>query len=85
MPSEEIAKYDIGIATAGPGQLAIKTILPGEIAINTNKMAHIVPRVPGIVREVKVKLGDLVQNGDILAVIDSRDLADARAAYLASM
>jgi cobalt-zinc-cadmium efflux system membrane fusion protein len=85
MPSEEIAKYDIGVATAGPGQLAIKTILPGEIAINTNKMAHIVPRVPGMVREVKVKLGDLVRKGDVLAVIDSRDLADARAAYLASM
>ncbi len=85
MPSEEIAKYDIGVATAGPGQLAIKTILPGEIAINTDKMVHIVPRVPGMVREVKVKLGDLVRKGDILAVIDSRDLADARAAYLASM
>ncbi|MFC2157464.1 efflux RND transporter periplasmic adaptor subunit [Acidobacteriota bacterium] len=85
MPPEEITKYDIGVATAGPGQLAIKTILPGEIAVNTNKMAHIVPRVPGMVREVKVKLGDLVRKGAILAVIDSRDLADARAAYLASL
>jgi cobalt-zinc-cadmium efflux system membrane fusion protein len=85
MPSEEITKYDIGVTTAGPGQLAIKTILPGEIAINTDKMVHIVPRVPGMVREVKVKLGDLVHKGDVLAVIDSRDLADARAAYLASL
>jgi len=85
MPSEEIAKYDIGVAAAGPGQLAIKTILPGEIAINTNKMAHIVPRVPGIVREVKANLGDLVRKGNVMAVINSRDLADARAAYLASM
>jgi cobalt-zinc-cadmium efflux system membrane fusion protein len=85
MPSDEIAKYDIGVATAGPGQLAIKTVLPGEIAINTNKMAHIVPRVPGIVREVKANLGDLVRKGNVMAVIDSRDLADARADYLASM
>jgi len=85
IPSEEIAKYDIGVATAGPGQLAIKTVLPGEIAINTNKMAHIVPRVPGIVREVKANLGDLVRKGNVMAVIDSRDLADARADYLASM
>lgn len=85
MPPEEIARYAIDTAVAGPGQLAIKTNFPGEIAINTNMMALIVPRVPGIVREVKVKLGDLVNKGDILAVIDSRDLADARAAYLASM
>ncbi len=85
MPAEEIAEYDIRVAAARAGQLEIKTILPGEIAINTNKMAHIVPRVPGIVREVKSDLGDLVRKGEIMAVIDSRDLADARAAYLASM
>jgi cobalt-zinc-cadmium efflux system membrane fusion protein len=84
-PEEEIAKYDIGVEAAGPGQLEIKTIFPGEIAINPNKMAHIVPRVPGIVREVKAELGDLVRKGQVLAVIDSRDLADARAAYLASL
>jgi cobalt-zinc-cadmium efflux system membrane fusion protein len=85
MPAEEIAEYDIRVAAARPGQLEMKTILPGEIAINTNKMAHIVPRVPGIVREVKADLGDLVRKGEVMAVIDSRDLADARAAYLASM
>ena len=85
IPAEEIAKYDIGVATAGPGQLEIKTVLPGEIAINTNNMAHVVPRVPGIVREVKANLGDLVKKGEVMAVIDSRDLADARAAYLASL
>jgi cobalt-zinc-cadmium efflux system membrane fusion protein len=85
MPAEVIAEYDIRVAAAGPGQLEIKTILPGEIAINSNKMAHIVPRVPGIVREVKANLGDLVRKGEVMAVIDSRDLADARAAYLASL
>jgi cobalt-zinc-cadmium efflux system membrane fusion protein len=84
MPVEDIARYNIGVDTAGPGQLEIKTVLPGEIAFNANKMAHIVPRVPGIVREVKANLGDLVRKGDVMAVFDSRELAEAKATYLAS-
>jgi cobalt-zinc-cadmium efflux system membrane fusion protein len=85
MPAEELVKYGIGVETAGPGLLEIKTMLPGEIAINTDNMAHIVPRVPGIVREVIAKLGDVVQKGDVMAIIDSRELADAKAGYLAAL
>ena len=85
MPAEEIAQYDIGLGRAEPGQLEIKSTFPGEIAINADKMAHIVPRVAGIVRDVKANLGDRVKKGDVMAVIDSRELADAKADYLASM
>ena len=85
MATDEMTKYGIGVSTAGPGKLQIKIPLSGEIAINTDNMAHIVPRVPGIVRDVKVKLGDIVKKGDVLAVIDSRELADAKADFLASM
>jgi len=85
MPGNEMTKYGIGVSTAGPGKLQIKITLAGEIAINTDNMAHIVPQVPGIVRDVKVKLGDIVEKDDVLAVIDSRELADAKADYLASM
>lgn len=85
MPAEEMTKYGIGVNTAGPGQLQMKIGLSGEIAINADHMAHIVPRVSGIVREVKVGLGDVVKKGDVMAVIDSRELADAKADYLASL
>ena len=85
MPAGDMAKYGIGVSTAGAGKLEIKISLPGEIAINTDNMAHIVPRIPGIVREVKAKLGDVVKNGDVLAIIDSRDLADAKADYMANL
>jgi cobalt-zinc-cadmium efflux system membrane fusion protein len=44
-----------------------------------------VPRVPGIARTVKANEGDEVVQGDVLAVLDSRELADAKAAYLASL
>ena len=47
-------------------------------------MAHIVPRVPGVVREVFKNLGDPVRAGETMAVLDSRELADAKSAYLAA-
>jgi cobalt-zinc-cadmium efflux system membrane fusion protein len=37
-----------------------------------------------VVREIRKTLGDAVQAGDVMAVIDSRELADIKAAYLAA-
>lgn len=90
--SEKVVKLDeammkeagIEIATAGPGQLQVHDTLSGEIAFNSDRLAHIVPRVPGVAREVRKNLGDVVRAGEVLAVLDSRDLADAKAAYLAA-
>ncbi|MBW2043155.1 MAG: efflux RND transporter periplasmic adaptor subunit [Deltaproteobacteria bacterium] len=82
---QEMKEFGIEVGTAGPGKLQIYTSLPGEIRVNKDKSAHIVPRVPGIVKEVKKKLGDSVSKGELLAIIESRDLADAKAAYLAGL
>src|SRR3546814_7297126 len=48
-------------------------------------MAHITTRIPGIVAEVTKKLGDPVARGDVLAVLQSRELAEAKADYLAAL
>ncbi len=80
-----IKESGIEIATAGPGKLQVHDTLSGEIAFNSDKLAHIVPRVPGVVREVRKNLGDTVRAGDVLAVLESRDLADAKATYLAAV
>ena len=81
---EEIGIH-IRLAEAGPGRLERYTSLAGEIVINADTMAHIVPRVPGVVEVVKKNLGDSVKAGEIIAIIESRDLADAKAAYLAAI
>jgi cobalt-zinc-cadmium efflux system membrane fusion protein len=58
--------------------------LPGEIVLNADQVAHVVPRVAGIIREVKKKQGDHVRKGEVMAIIESRDLADAKAEFLAT-
>lgn len=75
-------EFGIEVGTAGPGTLNVHVALPGEIVTNADRLAHIVPPISGIVREVRKSLGDHVGRGEVMAVLESRDLADAKAAYL---
>jgi cobalt-zinc-cadmium efflux system membrane fusion protein len=82
----EARRKELGIevAVAQAGSLMAQLHLSGTVALNTDRLIHIVPRIPGIVREVRKHLGDPVRAGDVMAVMDSRELADAKAAYLAA-
>ncbi len=77
-----IKQFGIELARAGAGKIGIHTMLPAEIALNGDRKAHVVPRIPGVVRSVIKTLGDKVRAGEVLAVIHSRELADYKAGYL---
>jgi membrane fusion protein, heavy metal efflux system len=66
----------IELAKAGPGSVSVILSLPGEVTLNADKTAHVTPRVAGTVKDVKKQLGDVVKKGDILAVLDSKELAE---------
>lgn len=59
------------LAKAGPGTIVQEIELPGEIVLNANKVAHIVPRFAGIVQQVRKDLGDPVDSGEVLVVVQS--------------
>ena len=75
---------NIDIAKVRKGQVDNITTFLGEVSINEDRMVHIVPRVSGIVTLVCNKLGDTVQEGQVLAIIESMELADAQSQYLAN-
>ncbi len=77
---------DLGIvvSTAGPGHLKTITELPGQVHVNDDHLAHVTPRVSGVVREVLVTLGDHVRKGQVVAELESRELADAVSEWLAA-
>ncbi|WP_437877961.1 efflux RND transporter periplasmic adaptor subunit [Sorangium sp. So ce513] len=79
-----IENAELELLTAGPGKVAVTLRLPGEIALNAEGVAHVTPRVPGAAREVKKQLGDAVKKGDVLAVLDSRELAELQRELLAA-
>jgi cobalt-zinc-cadmium efflux system membrane fusion protein len=82
-----------GIASeAGLETAAVQsgTVLPtvranGVVAFDETRMARIRPRVSGIVLEVLVREGDPVERGQTLLVMDSSELGEAKADYLASV
>ena len=58
--------------------------VPGEIKADETRVAQVVPRLQGVVVEVASKEGDTIQRGDLMAVISSRELAEAKSTFLAA-
>ena len=77
---------ELGIVVSAVTNGAVDGILelPAEVGFDQNHLAHVTPRVSGIVRSVAVAEGDRVEAGDVLAVLNSRPLADAKASYLSA-
>lgn len=83
----EAAAVQAGVeyAVAGPIKVSNTVELPGEIALDADRLVHVTPRLSGVAREVHKSLGDSVTMGELLAVIDSKELADYKSEYLAAM
>jgi cobalt-zinc-cadmium efflux system membrane fusion protein len=69
----EMEEFGIEVDVAGPGNLRMEISVPGEVVVNYDRLAHIAPRFPGIVTEVRKHIGDYVRKGDVLAVIESNE------------
>lgn len=65
--------------------LSLDLELSGQVILNSDKVAHVVPQIKGIVREVNKSLGDKVRKGELLAILNSRELADAKQEYIESV
>lgn len=83
---DDAAAKNAGIETktAGPAKIRSVIQLPGEIQFNRDRVAHIVPRLSGVVVKSIANLGDAVKKGDLLAVIESQALSDLKSEYLAA-
>jgi membrane fusion protein, heavy metal efflux system len=82
---EQMDAFKVSTATVSGGPVAVTIERPAEVVYDENALAHVVPRVAGIARTINAAEGDLVVEGEVLAVLESRELADAKAAYLASL
>ena len=56
----------------------------GTVEFNADRMARILPPVPGQVQGLRVNVGDDVRQGDTLFVLSSREIASAVADHVAS-
>jgi membrane fusion protein, heavy metal efflux system len=67
----KVAAAGIELATAASAVLRDSLLLNGMVQPNQESLVQVTPRFPGIVREVRKRIGDQVQKGDVLAVVES--------------
>ncbi|MBI5506186.1 MAG: efflux RND transporter periplasmic adaptor subunit [Deltaproteobacteria bacterium] len=61
------------IETVGPAKLRQTLQVHGRIAANEDQMKHVIPRYPGIVKEIRKRLGNPVAKGEVLAIVESNE------------
>jgi len=74
----------IAIAAAAPADIRIAITLPGEIRFNEDRTAHVVPKLSGVVTAVMADLGQVVKQGQVLAVVASSGLSEQRSELLSA-
>lgn len=67
----KIAAAGIELATAAPGTLRDGLLLNGILQPNQEALVQVSPRFPGVVREVRKRIGDRVNSNEVLAKIES--------------
>ena len=82
MTEEQQKEIGLSVSIAHSGDIEQILSLVGEVRLNEDRMAHLVPRVPGIVHRVNISLGDEVREGQVLATIDSPELTELKTDYL---
>lgn len=81
----QIEAAKIEVAKVGPGVIKRQIIVPGAVKPDPDHLARVAAKVSGVVAEMRKKLGDEAAKNETIAIIDSREVADAKSEYLAAL
>jgi cobalt-zinc-cadmium efflux system membrane fusion protein len=84
LAEDDIAAAGIELAPVEHGTLARWIIVPGTIVPGADRIARVSVRLSATVAELRKKLGDAVAKDEVLAVLESREVAEAKSEYLAA-
>lgn len=85
LTQEQIAAAHIETVRVEPGALTRRIVVPAAVTPDPDRIGRVAAKVAGTVAEMRKKLGDAVDKGEVVAIIDSREVADAKSEYLASL
>lgn len=84
MTEERIAAAKIGVVPVEAGELSRRLSVPGTVMADRDRIGRVAARVSGTVVELRKGLGDMVQKGEVIAILDSREVADAKSEFTAA-
>jgi cobalt-zinc-cadmium efflux system membrane fusion protein len=77
-----IERYGVTVQAAQLWNLRPTVVAPARAAFNAEAMAHVGSVLSGRIVDLPVRLGDAVNRGHTLAVVESKELGEAQAEYL---
>jgi membrane fusion protein, heavy metal efflux system len=81
---DQISAAAIDVAAVGQGAVARRIVVPGTVMLHADRIARISVKLSATVAELRKKIGDTVAKDEVLAVLESREVADAKSDYLAA-
>lgn len=75
---EAVEKAGIGVDVVGTDAVTESVTAPAEIGYDQTRVAHLSSRAPGAVFRVFKRLGDRVQAGELLALVEAGDVGKAK-------
>jgi membrane fusion protein, heavy metal efflux system len=84
LDDDQIRDAGIVLARVAGGALKRHFLAPGSLVPDADHIGRVSVRVLATVAELRKRLGDSVEKGEIVAVIESREVADAKSEYLAA-
>jgi membrane fusion protein, heavy metal efflux system len=85
LSDRQVEAGKFSVAEVSAGVLRKRIVVPGSIVPSGDHIARVAVRLLGTVAELRKRLGDSVQAGEVVAVIESREVADAKSEYLAAV
>jgi cobalt-zinc-cadmium efflux system membrane fusion protein len=84
LTDEQLMEAHIDLAQVEGGILAHRIVVPGTIIPVADRIARVAVKLSGTVAELRKNIGDPVIKGEVLAILESREVADAKSEYLAA-
>jgi membrane fusion protein, heavy metal efflux system len=84
LTDEQIETSGIELAAVQDGTLVRRIVVPATIVPDADRLARVSVRLSATVAELRKKLGDTVEKGEVIAVLESREVANAKSEYLAA-
>jgi membrane fusion protein, heavy metal efflux system len=84
LTNDQIETAGIELAAVQDGTLARRIVVPGTIVPHADRIARVSVKLSATVTELRKKLGDPVAKGEVIAVLESREVANAKSEYLAA-
>lgn len=81
---ERISAAQIELSPVREGVLARRLTVPGVITPDSNRIVRTAAKVVGTVAQLNKQLGDTVAMDEVVAVLDSREVAEAKSEFLAA-